>query len=134
MADDTVVTLAYAALVVLGAIIAITIVRLFLILLKRSGSKSARNASDEKRINAESALEAIEITIEKKRAQGYDVSEAEEWLNDAKELFAKNRYTSCLTSLEAAKVSLEAAEKIKVKKVKKEKVILEQKHRIINLK
>jgi ribosomal protein L40E len=122
MADDTVVTLAYAALVVLGAIIAITIVRLFLILLKRSGSKSARNASDEKRINAESALEAIEITIEKKRAQGYDVSEAEEWLNDAKELFAKNRYTSCLTSLEAAKVSLEAAEKIKVKKVKKEKV------------
>ncbi len=117
MPDDTVVILAYSALVVLGIIIVITAIRLVFILLKRQ-KRETSPATEEKKAIAESAIEAVELMIEKKRSQNYDVSEAVEWLNDARDLFEKHRYTSCLDSLEAAKVSLEDAKKIKVKKVK----------------
>lgn len=122
MSDDTIRMVAYAALGVLGVIIAISLVRLFILLWRRKEPRSS-GVSQERKLEAESAIEAVELLIAKKREEGYDVSEAEEWLNDAKELFSKNRFTSCLSSLEAAKVSLEAAKKIKVKKVKKEVVV-----------
>ncbi|MCX8174530.1 MAG: zinc-ribbon domain-containing protein [Thermoplasmata archaeon] len=121
MPDDSTVTLAYAVLVVLGIIIVLTAIRLVLILLRKR-QPSTSGISDERRVEAEGAIEAVEIMIAKKRSEGYDVSEAQEWLNDAKDLFSKNRFTSCLNSLEAAKVSIEAARKPKVKKVKKEMV------------
>lgn len=121
MPDESVLTVAYAALVVLGIIIVITALRLvFLIFRRRQPTQTG--ISNERRIEAEAAIEAVEMMIAKKKSEGYDVSEALEWLNDAKELFNKNRFTSCMNSLEAAKVSLEAAQKVKVKKVKKEVV------------
>ncbi|MGB9636970.1 MAG: hypothetical protein ACPL1Y_06960, partial [Thermoplasmata archaeon] len=100
MPDDTVVILAYSALVVLGIIIVITAIRLVFILLKRQ-KRETSPATEEKKAIAESAIEAVELMIEKKRSQNYDVSEAVEWLNDARDLFEKHRYTSCLDSLEA---------------------------------
>ncbi|MEM3397030.1 MAG: zinc ribbon domain-containing protein [Thermoplasmata archaeon] len=121
MPDDSTITVAYAALVVLGIIIVLTALRLVLILLRKR-QPSTSGVSDERRIEAEAAIEAVEIMIAKKKSEGHDVTEAVEWLNDAKDLFAKNRFTSCMSSLEAAKVSLEAAQKPKVKKVKKEVV------------
>lgn len=119
MPDDSVVMLAYAALVVLGIIIVLTVIRLIFILFRKRKTPTIE-ASDERRVVAEGAIEAVEMMIDKKRREGYDVSEAVEWLNDAKDLFSKNRFASCLSSLEAAKVSIEAAQKPKTKKVKKE--------------
>lgn len=119
MPDDSTLMLAYGALVVLGIIIVLVTIRLF-ILLFRKRRPATSGVSDERRLEAESAIEAVELMIAKKKSEGYDVSEAVEWLNDAKDLFSKNRFTSCLNSLEAAKVSLESLKPTKVKKVKKE--------------
>ncbi|MEM4293428.1 MAG: zinc ribbon domain-containing protein [Thermoplasmata archaeon] len=121
MPDDTTIMLAHAALVVLGIIIVLTTIRLILILFRKR-QPATSGVSNERKIEAEAAIEAVEIMIAKKKSEGYDVAEAIEWLNDAKDLFSKNRFTSCMSSLEAAKVSLEAAQKPKVKKVKKEVV------------